>query len=267
MGGKSEKSQTSPRIYRDHVMCHFCSLHRNCRSKKCKNTFFLHFGAKHRASAVFSLALHTLQPLTLSCHFWFSIHTKYNMLISQLLLLPLNTTGKMFHSYRNQKSAFSKMPNSVFSEDVKERRWMIIKSLKFSISRCSAKWIYYICLLQGWACHRQIIYPLTPPPHPLIRSNSRCVNQVQSLNSSRCLKKLYICSSSESGECPRANPSCSPPKMTHSVSDTVFMGRGYKRDMGCRYPLLMLGLLFLGGRFVPRDHVLSFRVQEEYKRF
>lgn len=164
MGGKSEKSQNSPRIYRDHVMCHFCSLHRNCRSKKCKNTFFLHFGAKHRASAVFSLALHTLQPLTLSCHFWFSIHTKYNMLISQLLLLPLNTTGKMFHSYRNQKSAFSKMPNSVFSEDVKERRWMIIKSLKFSISRCSAKWIYYICLLQGWACHRQIIYPLTPPP-------------------------------------------------------------------------------------------------------
>lgn len=104
-------------------------------------------------------------------------------------------------------------------------------------------------------------------PHPLIRSNSRCFNQVQSLNSSHCLKKLYICSSSESGECPRANPSCSPPKMTHSVSDTVFMGRGYKRDMGSKPPLLMLGLLFLGGRFVPRDHVLSFRVQEEYKRF
>lgn len=70
----------------------------------------------------------------------------------------------MFHSYRNQKSAFSKMPNSVFSEDVKERRWMIIKSIKFSISQCSAKWIYYLCLkhtvLQGWVCHRQIIYPL-----------------------------------------------------------------------------------------------------------
>lgn len=148
---------------------------------------------------------------------------------------------------------------------------MIIKSIKFSISQCSAKWIYYLCLkhtvLQGWVCHRQIIYPLPPPLYPLIHSNSRCVNQVQSLNSSRCLKKLYTCSSSESGERPRVDPSCSPPKMTHSVSDTVFMGRGCKRDMGCRYPLLTLGLLFFGGMFVPRDHVLSFRVQEEYKRF
>lgn len=125
-----------------------------------------------------------------------------------------------------------------------------------------------LCSRAEWVSFIQIIYLLPPLPlfYPLIHSNSQCVNQVQSLNSPHRQEKLYTCSSSESGERPRDDPSCSPHK-DDTLSPRYCINGNRKRDE-LQEPLLTLGLLF-GGWGGRRHvvHVLNFRVQEEYKRF